>query len=65
MRLVVFLAVTSGFEREFQDRVLALNSHLTVDYGRNRISRPRSGDREALRACRRRPDGKVLFLAAR
>ena len=28
--LVVVLAVTSGFEREFQDKVLALNAHLIV-----------------------------------
>jgi lipoprotein-releasing system permease protein len=28
--LVVVLAVTSGFEREFQDKVLAVNSHLIV-----------------------------------
>jgi lipoprotein-releasing system permease protein len=32
--LVVVLAVTSGFEREFQDKVLALNAHLIVQpYG--------------------------------
>lgn len=28
--LIVVLAVTSGFEREFQDKVLALNAHLIV-----------------------------------
>src|SRR5205814_2281438 len=28
--LVVVLAVTSGFEREFQDKVLAVNAHLIV-----------------------------------
>jgi lipoprotein-releasing system permease protein len=32
--LVVVLAVTSGFEREFQDKVLAVNAHLIVtSYG--------------------------------
>ena len=32
--LVVVFAVTSGFEREFQDKVLALNAHLIVQaYG--------------------------------
>jgi lipoprotein-releasing system permease protein len=32
--LIVVLAVTSGFEREFQDKVLAVNAHLIVtDYG--------------------------------
>jgi lipoprotein-releasing system permease protein len=32
--LVVVLAVTSGFEREFQDKVLAVNAHLLVmSYG--------------------------------
>jgi lipoprotein-releasing system permease protein len=30
MSLIVVLAVTSGFEREFQDKVLALNAHLIV-----------------------------------
>src|SRR5262249_44798694 len=30
MSLVVVLAVTSGFEREFQDKVLAVNAHLIV-----------------------------------
>ncbi len=32
--LVVVMAVTSGFEREFQDKVLAVNAHLIVtEYG--------------------------------
>ena len=32
--LVVVLAVTSGFEREFEDKVLAVNAHLLVmSYG--------------------------------
>src|SRR4029079_12019769 len=32
--LVVVFGVTSGFEREFQDKVLALNAHLIVQaYG--------------------------------
>jgi lipoprotein-releasing system permease protein len=30
MSLLVMLAVTTGFEREFQDKVLALNAHLIV-----------------------------------
>jgi len=35
--LVVVLAVTSGFEREFQDKVLAVNAHLIVtSYGLER-----------------------------
>jgi lipoprotein-releasing system permease protein len=34
LSLVVVLAVTSGFEREFQDKVLAVNAHLLVmSYG--------------------------------
>ena len=38
--LVVVLAVTSGFEREFQDKVLAVNAHLIViAYGRARPRR--------------------------
>ena len=32
--LVIVLAVTSGFEREFEDKVLAVNAHLLVmSYG--------------------------------
>jgi len=39
--LVVVLAVTSGFEREFQDKVLALNAHLIViPYGNVDIDSP-------------------------
>jgi lipoprotein-releasing system permease protein len=39
--LVVVLAVTSGFEREFQDKVLALNAHLIViPYGDVDINSP-------------------------
>jgi lipoprotein-releasing system permease protein len=35
--LVVVLAVTSGFEREFQDKVLAVNAHLIITaYGTER-----------------------------
>ncbi len=37
--LVVVLAVTSGFEREFQDKVLAVNAHLIVmGYGDKSVS---------------------------
>jgi lipoprotein-releasing system permease protein len=39
--LVVVLAVTSGFEREFQDKVLALNAHLIVQpYGDSDVDGP-------------------------
>jgi hypothetical protein len=39
--LIVVLAVTSGFEREFQDKVLALNAHLIViPYGNVDIESP-------------------------
>jgi lipoprotein-releasing system permease protein len=39
--LIVVLAVTSGFEREFQDKVLALNAHLIViPYGDVDIDSP-------------------------
>jgi lipoprotein-releasing system permease protein len=39
--LMVVLAVTSGFEREFQDKVLALNAHLIViPYGNVEIDSP-------------------------
>ncbi len=39
--LIVVLAVTSGFEREFQDKVLALNAHLIViPYGNVDIDSP-------------------------
>jgi len=39
--LVVVLAVTSGFEREFQDKVLALNAHLIVQpYGDTSVDGP-------------------------
>jgi lipoprotein-releasing system permease protein len=39
--LMVVLAVTSGFEREFQDKVLALNAHLIViPYGNVDIDSP-------------------------
>ncbi len=39
--LVVVLGVTSGFEREFQDKVLALNAHLIVmPYGDADIEGP-------------------------
>ena len=39
--LVVVMAVTSGFEREFQDKVLALNAHLIVQpYGDSEVDGP-------------------------
>jgi lipoprotein-releasing system permease protein len=39
--LVVVLAVTSGFEREFQEKVLALNAHLIVQpYGDSEVDGP-------------------------
>jgi lipoprotein-releasing system permease protein len=39
--LIVVLAVTSGFEREFQDKVLALNAHLIIiPYGNVDIDSP-------------------------
>ncbi|HEX3694414.1 MAG TPA: ABC transporter permease [Polyangia bacterium] len=39
--LIVVMAVTSGFEREFQDKVLALNAHLIViPYGTVDIDSP-------------------------
>jgi lipoprotein-releasing system permease protein len=39
--LIVVMAVTSGFEREFQDKVLALNAHLIViPYGNVDIDSP-------------------------
>jgi lipoprotein-releasing system permease protein len=39
--LVVVLAVTSGFEREFQDKVLALNAHLVIQpYGDTSVDGP-------------------------
>jgi lipoprotein-releasing system permease protein len=39
--LIVVLAVTSGFEREFQDKVLALNAHLIVQpYGDSEVDGP-------------------------
>jgi lipoprotein-releasing system permease protein len=46
--LVVVLAVTSGFEREFQDKVLALNAHLIViPYGDVDIDSPEADRIEA------------------
>jgi lipoprotein-releasing system permease protein len=45
--LVVVLGVTSGFEREFQDKVLALNAHLIVmPYGDADIDGPEIADIE-------------------
>ncbi len=45
--LVVVLAVTSGFEREFQDKVLALNAHLIVmPYGDVDVDGPEIADIE-------------------
>lgn len=41
--LIVVMAVTSGFEREFQDKVLALNAHLIViPYGNVDIDSPQA-----------------------
>jgi lipoprotein-releasing system permease protein len=46
--LVVVLGVTSGFEREFQDKVLALNAHLIVmPYGDADIDGPEITEIEA------------------
>jgi lipoprotein-releasing system permease protein len=46
--LVVVLAVTSGFEREFQDKVLALNAHLIVQpYGDSDVDGPEIRDIES------------------
>jgi lipoprotein-releasing system permease protein len=46
--LVVVLGVTSGFEREFQDKVLALNAHLIViPYGDVDIDSPEADRIEA------------------
>ena len=46
--LVVVLAVTCGFEREFQDKVLALNAHLIViPYGDVDIDSPEADRIEA------------------
>jgi hypothetical protein len=44
--LVVVLAVTSGFEREFEDKVLAVNAHLLVmSYGERTLeARERAAD---------------------
>lgn len=45
--LVVVLAVTSGFEREFQDKVLALNAHLIVQtYGESDLESPEMAEIE-------------------
>jgi len=48
--LVVVLAVTSGFEREFQDKVLAVNAHLIVtSYGLERDMAEAERDAEAIK----------------
>jgi len=48
--LVVVLAVTSGFEREFQDKVLAVNAHLIVtSYGLERDMADAERDAEAIK----------------
>ena len=45
MSLIVVLAVTSGFQREFQDKVLALNAHLIViPYGDVDVESPEADD---------------------
>ena len=48
--LVVVLAVTSGFEREFQDKVLAVNAHLIVtSYGLERDMADAERDAQAIK----------------
>jgi lipoprotein-releasing system permease protein len=48
--LVVVLAVTSGFEREFQDKVLAVNAHLIVtSYGLERDMAEAERDAEVIK----------------
>ena len=52
--LIVVLGVTSGFQREFQDKVLALNAHLIViPYGDVDVDTPRrTRSRPSWRTCR-------------
>jgi lipoprotein-releasing system permease protein len=46
--LIVVLAVTSGFQREFQDKVLALNAHLIViPYGDVDVDSPEADEIQA------------------
>jgi lipoprotein-releasing system permease protein len=46
--LIVVMAVTSGFEREFQNKVLALNAHLVVmPYGNVEIDSPEADQIES------------------
>jgi lipoprotein-releasing system permease protein len=46
--LIVVLAVTSGFQHEFQDKVLALNAHLIViPYGDVDVNSPEADEIEA------------------
>ena len=50
--LVVVFGVTSGFEREFQDKVLALNAHLIVQaYGDADFARRWTTSSAGSRAC--------------
>ena len=66
--LVVVLGVTSGFEREFQDKVLALNAHLIVmPYGDAEVDGPEIAEIETrLRGTAGRgPDGEVRVLGRR
>ena len=63
--LVVVLAVTSGFEREFQDKVLALNAHLIVQpYGDSEVDGPEIQNIETrlARHARRGPHGPIRVL---
>jgi len=47
---VVVLAVTSGFEHEFQDKVLAINAHLIVtSYGLERDMAEAEQDAEVIK----------------
>ena len=65
--LVVVLAVTSGFEREFQDKVLALNAHLIViAYGDADIDATEATtSSDAARHARRGAHGEVPVLGGR
>jgi lipoprotein-releasing system permease protein len=54
--LVVVLAVTSGFEREFQDKVLAVNAHLLVmGYGEPSLEQREQEADEYMRKLRDLP----------
>ena len=62
--LVVVLAVTSGFEREFQDKVLALNAHLIV-HALRRHQRRRRRDSEYIEDKLRGMPGVVRMAQVR